>query len=175
MAKVVIDKPKTHAFAQKVTRPLVRRTCNEILLGARRLAPRGTHMSGSGKRKLGQPLQTSLKSAVTMSLDVVEGRVGSSANWAATVHQGSQPHRIYSKKGKTLKFEWERGMAVLTARGRRRKGRSRVHARRFFFFAQVTHPGNKRPIRYLTTPMHQFGRANGFRTTSLPVTRSRLP
>lgn len=174
MARVVIDRPVTLAFTQKVTRAHVRKTVAEILIGAKRLAPHGTHLSGSGKRKLGKALQASLKSTLSTGVSFIDGTVGSNANWAATVHQGSEPHRIYSKRGKVLKFEWERGIAMISARGRRR-GRSRVHAKRFFFFPDVKHPGNKRPVRYLTTPMHQYGRMNGFRTDSRPVSRTRLP
>lgn len=174
MGKVIIDRPKTIAYTQKVTRAHVSKTCAEILMGARRLAPRGDHMSGSGKRKLGRSLQASLGSNIDMGLRYVTGRVGSSANWAATVHQGSERHRIRPLGNRKLMFEWPKGVLIINAR-RKRRGRGRIPGPRVFFFEEVMHPGNKRPVRYLTTPMHQYGRANGFRTTSLAVTRSRLP
>jgi hypothetical protein len=175
MATGVIDRPVTIAYTQKVTRRHVKKTCDQILLGARRLAPRGSHLSGSGELSPDIPLRVSLKSKIDVTIDNVNGQVGSPVNWAATVHQGSKAHHIVSKRGKILKFRWERGALMMSARGRRRKGGSRMVGRQFWFFGRVHHPGNKRPVRYLTTPMHQFGRANGFRTTSLPVTRSRLP
>lgn len=110
---------------------------------------------------------------------MITDRVGSTKNYAATVHQGSEAHYIHGR-GKMLKFQWERGNLLLAARrsgrisGRGRSSRLRSRGN-FFFFATVHHPGNKRPVRYLTTPMHLYGRMNGFRTTSTPVSRSRLP
>jgi hypothetical protein len=107
-------------------------------------------------------------------VDFVAERIGSRKDYAATVHQGSSAHAIRAK-GKMLKFEWERGnIRIVTRRGGRRV-RGKPGRGRFFYFLKVRHPGNKRPVRYLTTPMHLFGRINGFRTTSRPVGRSRLP
>lgn len=101
-----------------------------------------------------------------MGVNQVRGRVGSRKKYAATVHQGSRPHEIRAG-GKMLRFKWDRGEFLLR--------RSIRGNRLTFFFLRVMHPGNKRPVRYLTTPMHMFGRANGFRTTSQPVSRTRLP
>jgi hypothetical protein len=101
--------------------------------------------------------------------------IGSQKQYAASAHQGSQPHYINSR-GKMLKFEWERGNIAVRARGRRGRVRGRAGpAGNYFFFVRVRHPGNKRPVRYLTTPMHMFGRMNGYRTTSSRVNRTRLP
>jgi hypothetical protein len=174
MGRVIIDRPLTIAFTQKVSYKHVKETSTKILVGARRLAPRGSHLSGSGELSPDIPLRSGLHSDIKVSVNFVVGRVGSSANWAATVHQGSKAHRI-AAHGKMLKFRWERGMMILSARGRRRRGGSRRVTKQFWFFDHVRHPGNKRPVRYLTTPMHQFGRAAGFITNSLAVTRSRLP
>lgn len=148
--------------------PLVRRTVNQIHQGAVRLAPRGTHLSGSGARAQGINLQSSIEDVIESRGDMIVGRVGSRKRYAATVHQGSKAHYIRAR-GKLLKFRWERGRYLVSGR------RGRRGPNRFFFFEQVHHPGNKRPVRFLTTPMHMFGRANGFRTSSLPVSRSRLP
>lgn len=148
--------------------PLVRRTVNQIDAGATRMAPRGTHRSGSGKVKPGVNLPSSLLQEVGVRGDSVVGSVGSTKEYAATAHQGSEAHYIYAK-GKMLKFEWERGRLLVQRRSRGRR------TQRVFFFKKVRHPGNKRPVRYLTTPMHMYGRLNGFRTTSSPVSRTRLP
>jgi hypothetical protein len=179
MGRVRLDQGKVIATAHRQARPLVRRTSNLILQGAQRMAPRGDHMSGSGVRKRGQPLTQSLTTDTRTNVHSIVERVGSRNNYAATVHQGSTPHFIRGR-GKMLKFEWERGNLLLAARtsGRLRgRGPSRRLRRRgnYFFFAQVHHPGNKRPVRFLTTPMHLYGRLLGFRTTSTPVSRSRLP
>lgn len=175
MARVNINQTKKIATSHRLTGPYVRRTADLILQGARRLAPRGDHRSGSGARRPGQQLTQSLTVRSDMTMNSITERVGSSKDYAATVHQGSSPHFINSH-GKMLKFEWERGNIQVVARGRRGRVRGkRGPAGRFFYFFRVHHPGNKRPVRYLTTPMHLYGRARGFRTTSTPVSRSRLP
>lgn len=171
-AKVFISQPKTIAFAHQKTWPLVHRTVSQIHGGAVRLAPRGTHRSGSGAIKKGLPLARSVFTRMEDGFESITGFVGSRENHAATVHQGSKPHPIPLGRGKMLKFAWPRGEFLIARRGRRGRGR---RGTRFFFFDRVTHPGNKRPVRYLTTPMHMFGRANGFRTSSIPVNRYRLP
>lgn len=175
MARVNIDKAKKIATSHRLAGPHVRKTSNLILQGARRLAPRGDHRSGSGKRRAGQPLTPSLKMTSRVSTNRIVERVGSTKKYATTVHQGSSPHYIHGR-GKMLKFEWERGNMMVMARGRRGRKRGRPgRAGNFFYFFSVRHPGNKRPVRYLTTPMHLYGRIHGFRTTSTPASRSRLP
>lgn len=146
--------------------PLVRRTVDQIHFGAQRLAPRGSHLSGSGARKPGINLQSSIEDQIEVRGDIIAGQVGSRKDYAATIHQGSRRHEI-SANGKLLKFEWDRGNFLMKRRGKKSK--------KFFFFLRVNHPGNKRPVRYLTTPMHLYGRANGFRTSSTGVNRTRLP
>ena len=178
MARVNINQAKKIALSHRLTGPYVRKTTDLILQGARRQAPRGDHLSGSGARQPGQTLAASLTIQSDMTLNSIVERVGSKKNYAATVHQGSTPHYI-NGHGKLLKFQWERGNLLVAARasGRiRGRGPSRNLRKRgnFFFFVRVHHPGNKRPVRYLTTPMHLYGRMRGFRTTSTPVSRSRL-
>jgi len=179
MARIRLDRPKVILTAHRYTGPLVRKMSNLTLQGARRLAPRGDHLSGSGARKSGAQLHQSLHISTAVTTDTITHRVGSLKDYAATAHQGSSPHEI-SNHGRLLKFRWERGNLLLAARasGRvRGRGRSGGLRRRgdFFLFVRVHHPGNKRPVRYLTTPMHLYGRMLGFRTTSSPVSRSRLP
>lgn len=179
MARVNIDQAKKVATAHRLTGPYVRKTTDLILQGARHLVPRGDHRSGSGDRRPGETLAQSLTVHTDMTLNSITERVGSKKVYAASMHQGSSPHYINSR-GKMLKFEWERGTLLMAARasGRLRgRGHSRNLRKRgnFFYFVRVRHPGNKRPVRYLTTPMHLYGRMRGFRTTSTPVSRSRLP
>jgi hypothetical protein len=167
VARVVLNYPKVFLTAQKAATPLVQTTARQVLVGARRLVRHGNHQSGSGRRKPGRPLALTLKARVDVGVNVVDALVGSDASYAASEHQGSKPHVIRSKRGKLLKFEWERGNFLRVRRGRSGK--------RFFYFVSVTHPGNKRPVRYLTTPLYLFGRANGFKVTSGSVNRTRLP
>jgi hypothetical protein len=136
-------------------------------------------MSGSGVRKPGETLRQSLKIDSHSTVHSIVERVGSEKKYAATMHQGSSGHIIHGH-GRQLRFEWERGNLLVAARssGRLRgRGPSRRLKKKgnYFFFKLVHHPGNKRPVRYLTTPMHLYGRMMGFRTTSTPVSRSRLP
>jgi hypothetical protein len=98
--------------------------------------------------------------------ETVLGTVGSRKQYASTVHQGSKPHVIRSR-GRMLKFQWERGNLLMERRGRGR--------RQFFFFDSVKHPGNKRPVRYLTTPLSLIARRNGFMVFGVGRGRRRLP
>lgn len=174
-SRVNIDQVKKVALAQKLAKRHQRRAVVQITGGARHLVPRGSHLSGSGKRRPGQPLAQSLKVVNKDTTTQLVDRIGSSKDYAATAHQGSAPHFIHSK-GKMLKFEWERGNIIVTARGRRGRRRGRAGpAGNFFFFKTVFHPGNKRPVRYLTTPMHLYGRLHGYSTSSVGVNRTRLP
>lgn len=168
MARIRLDRGKKILAAQAVAVPLVTRTAQQIQTGAKRLAPRGSHQSGSGKRSHGQELRGNIGLHMKVSTTQVSALVGSRKPYAATVHEGSKPHIIVSKKGKQLKFRWDRGNAILRAR---RRG-----SREFFYFERVRHPGNKRPVRYLTTPLVLFGTANGFKVTRMVGPRiTRLP
>lgn len=143
------------------------RTSRQIQTGAKRLVPRGSHFSGSGKRSPGQELRGNIGFHLKVTTTQVQGRVGSYKVYASTVHQGSRPHMIVSRRGKMLKFRWDRGNALMRVR--------RQGSRQFFYFRRVRHPGNKRPVRYLTTPLVLFGTANGFKVSTVPVGRTRLP
>ena len=162
-----------------MTDPLLTRMANLTAQGARRMAPRGDHRSGSGKRKPGLQLASSIGIESKSTVHTIKKTVGSKNAYTATVHQGSEAHYI-NGKGRMLKFQWERGNLLLAARrsGRiRGRGPSSRLRRRgdFFYFVSVYHPGNRRPVRFLTTPMNLYGRVLGFRTTTTPVSQSRLP
>lgn len=159
MARVRTNLGEKVRSAQAVAIPMVTRTLQQTLAGARRLAPRGDHMSGSGRRKRGQPLSPSLRSDMRIGPRDVRGKVGSTVKYAATIHEGSKAHVIRGG-GKKLKFRWDQGNAILAVRGNRGAGG-------FFYFHKVHHPGNRKPVKYLTTPLQISGRANGFRVTTL--------
>lgn len=175
MARVNIDQVAKVRTAHTLAGRHHRRVVDQILSGAKHLVPRGDHKSGSGKRRPGQTLALSLKVVSNSRPDTLSDLVGSQKQYAASQHQGSRPHRIPLRgSGKMLKFEWERGNIIVTARRGRKRGRPGARGN-YFFFKMVTHPGNKRPVRYLTTPMHLYGRLYGYRTASARVNRSRLP
>lgn len=92
--------------------------------------------------------------------------IGSPLNYAASVHQGSQPHEIRATS-KPLTFFWPRARFI--SRTRRLRSDPRMH------FMRVQHPGNKRPNRFLTTPLQQFGRAMNFRVRTDAASRGFLP
>lgn len=161
MARVRLNRTEISRVAQVKTLPLVFRTGIEIFQGARVLAPQGDHVSGSGTPKTGPTLQQALTYKVTTRPSEIRMKVGANTDHAMTVHQGSRPHVIRGH-GKMLKFRWERGDFLVAARSGRRRGNRRT--RQFHYFARVRHPGNKRPVSYLVTPLHMFGRLNGFET-----------
>lgn len=160
MSRVQLDRVQIRKTSQDLALPLVTRLVNQVERGARRLAPRGDHRHGSGRPRRTRPLLASIRSNVRVQANAIRGEVGSNAVHAATVHLGSKPHIIRSK-GKMLKFTSDRlDFAVASRRGRR-GGNKRTG--RFHYRFSVRHPGNRRPVRYLTTPLVQFGHANGFR------------
>lgn len=145
--------------AHRSTLPLMRRTVDHIERAAKHLAPRGDHRHGSGKTRRSRPLQVSITSRIRSSSLQISASVGSAQQHAATIHLGSKPH-IIRMKGRVLKFRSDRLDFALAARAGRRGGNKRTGG--FHYRVQVRHPGNKRPVRYLTTPLVQYGRANGF-------------
>lgn len=174
MARFVPNQPQITLTAQRLATPLVRSVTQATLTGARRLAPRGDHLSGSGKVRPGSRLEASLYSNLTVGEHRILGRIGARARHSLVVHQGSRAHVIRSSRGKVLKFRWDRGDFLVATRAGRRRGNRRTGG--FHYFLKVRHPGNKRPVRYLTTPLHLFGRMGGFRVTTVPVgVESRLP
>jgi hypothetical protein len=129
-------------------------------------------MSGSGKRRAGRRLADALYSSIRSNPSEVVGRVGARKKYAETVHQGSSAHTIRGR-GKMLKFRWDRGDFLFAAQSGRRRGNRR--AGHFFLFHSVRHPGNKRPVRYLTTPLTLIARRNGFIVFGVGRGRTRLP
>lgn len=173
MARVRLNRAQIDITARRFGRGLVSHVTRQVESGARALIPIGIHRSGSGAPSPGITLLSSVYSQVDSNPNSVRGRVGTTADHSATIHQGSKPHVIRGRGAKMLKFRWDRGNFLIAARAGRRGGNKRTS--RFHYFVKVRHPGNKRPVRYLTTPLHQFGRMNGFRVTTSGVSRTRLP
>ena len=166
MARVRLIRAEKVRVAQQNTIPMVRQATEQVERGAHVLVPRGDHMSGSGRRRPGKTLDASLYSRLSVRQLEVVGRVGANKRYAETAHQGSRQHVIRGT-GKQLKFRWERGSLLV----QRRTGRSR----QFFYFSSVVHPGNKRPVRYLTTPLAMAARRNNMLVFGVGRGRRRLP
>lgn len=174
MARINLNRSQVIATPIRLATPLVYRTGLEVQRGARTLAPQGDHMSGSGRAKPGATLRASMYSTFESGPTRLVMRIGSRKQYATTIHQGSKAHTIRSSRGKVLKFRWDRGDFLVAARAGRRRGNRRTGA--FHYFVHVRHPGNKRPVRFLTTPLEQFGRMRGFRVTTVrTVNRTFLP
>lgn len=172
MARVKFNRVQIDLTARTKARILVARTVDQIERGARVLIPVGSHVSGSGAPSLDPPLLSSLYSHIRSNAREVVGTVGARTTHALTVHQGSRAHVIRGR-GKMLKFRWERGDFLVAARSGRRRGNRR--SGRFHYFVKVTHPGNKNPVRYLTTPLSMFGTRNGFVVLGVGFGARRLP
>lgn len=174
MARVNLNRTQITLTAQFYTLPLIQKVTHEVLAGARLLAPEGDHLSGSGRPHPGDRLKASLYSRTLTGPQRIRSRIGAKADHAMSEHQGSAAHQIRSNKGKMLKFRWDRGDFLVAARAGRRRGNRRTG--QFHYFLRVRHPGNKRPVRFLTTPLQMFGKANGFRvSTTTTVNRTFLP
>jgi hypothetical protein len=145
----------------------VRAVAYPTLAGARYLAPRGSHKHGSGRPVSGPRLADSFGMRWSERINLITVEIYNSADYASTVAIGSGPHTIRPKSKRFLMFEWPRGEASPRMRRRMYKGK--------FLFKKVRHPGNKRPVRYLQTPLAMYGRSRNFRVVTVPNSRSRFP
>lgn len=173
MARIRWNRPQITMTAQRLTFPVVLNYTRLVLNGARALAPVGDHVSGSGRPKPGKPLKASLDADIRVTTTSIRSKIGSKNKYAAGRHQGSDSHIIRSRRGKMLKFRWDRGDFLVAARAGRRRGNRRTG--QFHYFVQVRHPGERRPVRYLTTPLHLYGRFYNFRVVSLLSAAGPLP
>lgn len=158
MSRIRLNQANVIRTGQNLAGPLVRKVANETLLGAKRMARKSpAHLSGNRKRKPGQTLSESINvTAQRMSIGSIEQSVVSPKEYSMTEHEGSKAHRISGRGGKVLKFYW-----------RQRRARSTGAIRRYrpsqaSYFDHVRHPGNKKPVKFLTTPLAAAARANGF-------------
>lgn len=165
MSTIRLSHPAVLASGRERAFEAARPLTAQVLRGARTLVPVGSHLRGSGARVPGPTLKASLHSRqVLRDIRQVIFEVGSPLNYAATVHQGSKAHDI---DGVPLTFLWPRARFFGGGNARSRTP--------WFIGDHVRHPGNKRPRRYLTTPLHQYGRAAGFIVSTTPVSRGFLP
>lgn len=167
MSRIVLNRTATRNSAREKGQEVALALSTKVLIGAKTLVRQGSHRHGSGRPVAGPSLKNSLQSVrVNVNPLSIVYDVGSPLDYAASMHQGSRPHQIRATS-KPLSFFWPR--ARFQGRGRRLRTDPRVA------FMSVRHPGNKRPNRFLTTPLHQFGRAAGFIVRTQSASRSFLP
>ena len=161
MSRVRLDQAKVRLSAIQAGTKAVRSVAEPARKGARMMAPRSpSHTHGSGRPVAGPRLVEQIHlSPIKASTNVVEQRLESRSRITLIAHEGSQPHAIYSKRGKVLKFRWRR-IATLAS------GRRRIRPRAFTYLDSVWHPGNRKPVKFLTTPLATAARQNGFRFNS---------
>ena len=158
MARIVLNQANVRAVGQAAGRRAVSQVVRQALPAMKRAAPRSpAHLSGSGRPKPGERLSEGLRETpMRVSTWAVEQRIESRKTYTMAMHEGSRRHRIPSRTGgKVLKFKWRKQIAVAG-------GRRRIRPRQYSYFTHVMHPGNRRPIHFMTTPLATVARANNF-------------
>ena len=167
MSRIVLNKAQVHRTARNkaysVMRPMVRQT----LTGAKHLAPKGDRKHGSGKIDIRPSLASSWYVEWSQTGRYVTAIIGNRANHASTVADGSKAHEILPVRSPLLAFKWDRANFL-----RKHKG---LKPRDMFYFKRVMHPGRKRPVRFLQTPLAMYGRKYNFKVTVSGPNRTRLP
>lgn len=167
MSRIVLNRVAVQKTARAKGYEVCRALARDVLVGAKALAPRGSRMHGSGRTDNRPAIINSFGQRTHETPKYVIFEVYNTADHAASVAVGSQPHDIRPKTANILAFHSER-----FAFARKRAGKS---ARALFFARKVRHPGNKRPVRFLQTPLAMYGRKHGFKVTTVANNRGRLP
>lgn len=144
MATVLLNKETVHRTASEKALPLVTKVLEQTLTGARRKVPKRDPRFGD-RRAVGR-LAASLKQRGPRVMKTqVKGSVGSTLNYAISVHDGAKAHLIVARRVRFLSFYWERRDL-------------------FFVGKRVNHPGIRqgRNTEYLYKPLQVAGRRNGF-------------
>lgn len=157
MSRVVLDKAAVRFFGQREAGKAVSKVARETLLGSKRMARRSpAHLSGSRVPKPGPRLTEAIHlTPMKFSVLTVQQQVMSPVEYSMTEHEGSRRHRIRSRSGKALKFYWRK-------RQRSQRGFRRFRPTQASYFDHVWHPGNRRPVKFLTTPLAVSARGNNF-------------
>lgn len=147
MAKFVPNKPDIRLTSQTLAKPLVEKVLDETLTLSRRYVP-VRKQKPYDRRPTGRLKKSLRKRGPTTLITRITGSVGSGLRYAASVHEGAEPHVIVARNKKALHFYWERRNVE-------------------FFGLSVKHPGVPRHSRtqYLYLPLSIVGRRNGFIVT----------
>lgn len=157
MSRVVLNQTAVRTFGYRNAAIAVKKVQTQALVGSKRMVPRSpAHLSGSRKPKPGRRVADQIiATPPVFSGWTVQARIESRSNITMVLHDGSQPHRIAPKRGRALKFYWTRTVV-------RQFGRRRVRPGQASYFKHVMHPGNRRPVRFLTTPLAVAAASNNF-------------
>lgn len=158
MSRVVLNKTAVTKFGQRNGAIAVKSVLTPATAGAKRMAPRSpAHLSGNRKPKPGQRLSSSIKSTqLKFTSLTVQARIEALSPYAMSIHEGAKAHRIAPRRKRALKFYWVKTVA-------RQGGRRRIRPGQASFFKHVQHPGIRRPVKFLTTPLAAAARASNFR------------
>lgn len=136
MARLVFKPGAVQRFATTQARKDVRKTSVEINRLARQYAPGGPYSTGTLKRDIKWSIQTAGW--------YVRSRVGTELPYAIYVHEGTDPHLIFGRNGKELRFFWRKRGVV-------------------FRGTFVRHPGQKAQP-FLVNPMLVVAHQRGYAT-----------
>lgn len=157
MSRVKLDQTAVRRFGYRNAAIAVKKVQAQGIVGSKRMAPRSpAHLSGSRVPKPGRRLVDQIVATpVTFTGWTVQARIESRSNISMVMHEGAKPHRIVAKRKRALKFYWTRTVA-------RQSGRRRIRPGQASYFKYVMHPGNRRPVRFLTTPLSVAAKSNNF-------------
>jgi hypothetical protein len=158
MSRIVLDRSAILRVKQDAGKQAVGQMSRQSMAGSKRMAPRSpAHLSGSRKPKPGPRLADSIHlTALKVTPDEVSQDLVSPNDYSMTLHKGSKAHRIQGRNGRPLKFYWRK--RVRTATGVRR-----IRPTQASYFDHVWHPGNKKPVPFLTTPVQVAATQNNFK------------
>jgi hypothetical protein len=143
VARLILNRPYIRVVAQDFAYPLVKKTLENTYDLAQRYVP--VRNPKPFDRRPGGRLKKSIRvRGPKKQITQVQGSVGSRLKYAASVHEGANPHIIVAKKP-NLVFYWEREDVTFVGK-------------------RVNHPGVRRSSRtqYLYLPLVLVGRRNGF-------------
>jgi len=141
---------------------LVGNLLEDVKVAAKIIAASGPYSTGRLARSID-------KDGPHVSGNIITGSVGSDLSYADTVHDGAPIHKIFpkaapgvwrfgSRKAPQLKFYWRKaGKTVMFP-----------HIPASLNTVGLSHPGYKGK-QYLSGPLKVFGRAQGFRVTTVQL------
>lgn len=158
MSRIELSRTAVRISGQIAGRKAVTIVVGQALPLMKRAAPRSpAHLSGSRRPKPGRRLSEAIVTTpMIVTTTTVAQRIEARKDYAMSIHEGARRHRIPNRTGgKVLKFKWRR---VVATRG----GRRRVRPTQYSYFAHVMHPGIRRPVHFMTTPLAAVARVNNF-------------
>lgn len=147
-----LDRQKSNQYSRLLATRHVARTLRRIEHDAKVYAP-------VRKPGRGEPPGGRLRASIGSELKVrgqfrIDGKVGSTVNYALVVHRGARRHLILPKHKRMLSFFWDKAPRRLVTQTGPYAGR--------VMLARVMHPG-MRGVHYLTVPLRYWGHLDGFK------------